>query len=86
VDYRFIHCGVRAIEQAKRLDSYLTSERKTMTILKNDNGKKTGTIVSLIETEPTRLKETEMERGKGNVGNPPLSRISNNPDTNGVDS
>ena len=35
-----------------------------------------------IETEPARIKETEKERRKGNVGNPPLCRISNNPDTN----
>jgi len=49
-----------------------------------NDGKETGTVGSLIETEPARIKETEKERGKGNVGNPPLSRISNNPDTNGV--
>jgi len=30
VDYRFIHCGARAIERAKRIDLYLTSERKTI--------------------------------------------------------
>ena len=81
MDYRFIHFGVGAIERAKRIDSYLTSERKTM-IYAICNGKETGTIGSLIETEPARIKEREKERRKGNVGNPPLSRISNYPDTN----
>jgi len=81
VGYRFSHCGVRAIECAKRIDSYLMSERKTM-ISENDIGKETRTMGSLIETEPARIKETEKEIRKGNVGNPPLSRISNNPDTN----
>jgi len=49
-----------------------------------NDGKETGTVGSLIETETARIKETEKERGKENVGNPPLSHISNNPDTNGV--
>jgi len=80
VDYWFSHCGVKAIERAKRLDLYLMSERKT--IYENNNGEETGTIGSLIETERARIKETEKERRKGNVGNPPLSRMSNNPDTN----
>jgi len=30
VDYWFSHCGVKAIERAERIDSYLTSERKTI--------------------------------------------------------
>ena len=30
VDYWFSHCGVKAIECAKRIDSYLKSERKTI--------------------------------------------------------
>jgi len=72
-----------ATERVKRIDSYLTSERKKM-MRENNSGKERGTIWSLIETESARVKETEKERLKGNVGNPPLSRIPNNLDTNSV--
>jgi len=72
-----------AIERVKRIDSYLKSEGKTM-MKENNSGKERGTIWSLIETESARIKETEKERLKGNVGNPPFSRIPNNLDINSV--
>ena len=39
------------------------------------------TVWSLIETESAKIKETEKERTECRVGNPPLSRTSNNLDT-----
>jgi len=80
---RYIHFGMGATERVKRIDSYLKSERKTM-MRESNSGKERGTIWSLIETESARIKETEKGRLKGNVGNPPLSRIPNNLDTNSV--
>lgn len=67
---------MRATERAKIIYSFLTSERKTIT-RESDIGKETGTIASLIETESARIRETEKERQRGNVGNLPLC-ISNN--------
>jgi len=59
--YRYIHFGMGATERAKRIDSYLTSERKM--IMKRDNvGKETGTIWFLIETESAKIGETENRR------------------------
>ena len=81
--YRRIHCSNGATEGAKSIDSYLTSERETM-ISERDVGQETGQKWSLIETESVKIKEREKKRHKGNVGNAPLSRISNNPDTNSV--
>jgi len=79
--YRYIYFGM-GTKLAKRIDSYLTSERKMM-IERVMSEKKQKTIRSLLET----VGENRMQKwkqGKGNVGNPPLSRISNNPDTNSV--
>jgi len=70
----------------KRLDSYLKNEKshKRTMIIESDIGTETGTRWSLIETKSAKNRETEKGNAKGNVGNPPLSRISNNPDTNPV--
>ena len=62
--YGYIHFGMGATEHAKRIDSDLTSERKTV-MRKSDIRKETG-MCSLIETVDEN--QTEKERRKGNVG------------------
>jgi len=59
--YRYIHFGIGATERTKRIDSYLTRERKTM-IRESYIGKETGTVWSLIETESAKIRETEKGR------------------------
>jgi len=54
---------MRATERAKSIDSYLTSERKTM-IGKNDDEKETGTIWFLIETESAKNERKRKRRGR----------------------
>jgi len=54
---------MRATECAKSIDSYLTSERKTM-IRKNDVEKETGTIWFLIETESAKNERKRKKRDR----------------------
>ena len=63
--YGYVHFGMGATEHAKRIDSCLTSERKTV-MRKSDIRKETGIMCSLIETVDEN--QTEKERRKGNVG------------------
>jgi len=74
---------MEATERTKTIDSYVMSERKMM-IRENDIRKETGTVWFLIETKSLKISGAEKERQKGNVGNFPLSRISNNSDINSV--
>jgi len=76
--YRYIHFRIKATGRAKRINSYLTSERK-----KGDDMNEI--YVKKHEQESAKIRETEMEKdGMEKVGNPPLSRISNNTHTNWV--
>jgi len=54
---------MRATERAKSIDSYLTSEGKTM-IRKNDVEKETETIWFLIETESAKNERKRKRRDR----------------------
>jgi len=75
--YRYIHFGMGATEHAKRIDSYLTSERKNAMRI-SDIGKETGTIWSPIETESAKVRD---RKGKKERKCRKSSTVSNNPDT-----
>ena len=85
-DGRYIHSNTRVTRQAaKDLIRSLTRREETKT---NDRDRERYTKKhrnQMVSYRDSRRK-TKTERGKtkGNVGNPPLSRISSNPDTNPV--